>query len=106
MHAPLNKFYRVEWHEAAALASLADEMKALACRAAEPNVFYEPAFMLAAATVFGAGVGATLVRTSTGRLAGLFPARRVRPQGGLVPMLKGWTHPFGPLGVPLVDRDD
>lgn len=106
MHAPLSKFYRVEWRNASALAPLADEMKALACRAAEPNVFYEPAFMLAAAAVFGAGVGATLVRASTGRLAGVFPARRERPQGGLVPMLTGWTHPFGPLGVPLIDRDD
>jgi hypothetical protein len=106
MHAPLSKFYRVEWREALALAPLADELKALACRAVEANVFYEPAFMLAAAPVFGEGVGATLVRTSSGRLAGVFPARTERPQGGLVPMLTGWVHPFGPLGVPLVDRDD
>jgi hypothetical protein len=106
MHAPLSKFYRIEWLQASALAPLADEMKALACRAAEPNVFYEPAFMLAAVPVFGAGVGATLVRTTAGRLAGVFPARRERPQGGLVPMLTGWIHTFGPLGVPLIDRDD
>src|ERR1700761_8384773 len=106
MHAPLSKFYRVEWLEASSLAPLADEIKALACRAAEPNVFYEPAFMLAAAPVFGEGVGATLVRTSAGRLAGVCPARRERAQGGLLPMLTGWTHPFAPLGVPLVDRED
>ncbi len=106
MHAPLSRFYRVEWREIATLAPLADEIRALAARAAEPNVFYEPAFMLAAAPVFGEDVGATLVRTATGRLAGVFPARRERPQGGLLPMLTGWTHPFAPLGVPLVDRDD
>src|SRR4051812_3836202 len=106
MHAPLSRFYRVEWRDVSALAPLADEMRALACRAAESNVFYEPAFMLAATPVFGAGVGATLVRTSTGQLAGVFPARRERPQGGLLPMLTGWTHAFAPLGVPLVDRDD
>ena len=106
MHAPLNRFYRVEWRDLATLTPLADEIRALAARAAEPNVFYEPAFMLAAAPVFGEGVGATLVRNSTGRLAGMFPARRERPQGGLMPMLGGWTHPFAPLGVPLVDRDD
>src|SRR3954468_23033579 len=100
MHAPLSKFYRLEWLEASALAPLADEIKALACRASEPNVFYEPAFLLAAAPVFGAGVGATLVRNSAGRLAGMFPARRERPQGGIMPMLTGWTHSFGPLGVP------
>ena len=106
MHAPLSKFYRVEWRDVAALKPLADEIRALAARAAEPNVFYEPAFMLAAAPVFGARVGATLVRTSTGRLAGVFPARKERPRGGTLAMLTGWTHPFAPLGVPLVDRDD
>jgi CelD/BcsL family acetyltransferase involved in cellulose biosynthesis len=62
--------------------------------------------MLAAAPVFGQDAGAMLVRSVTGRLTGLFPARIERPQGGLVPMLCGWTHPFAPLGVPLVDRDD
>ena len=102
MHAPLSKFYRVEWRDVAALKPLADEIRALAARAAEPNVFYEPAFMLAAAPVFGARVGATLVRTSTGRLAGVFPARKERPRGGTLAMLTGWTHPFAPLGVPLV----
>src|SRR5882724_1223119 len=106
MHAPLSKFYRVEWREASALAPLADDMKALACRAAEPNVFYEPAFMLAAAPVFGAGAGATLVRSAASRLVGVFPARTERPQGGLIRTVTGWTHPFAPLGVPLVDHDD
>jgi CelD/BcsL family acetyltransferase involved in cellulose biosynthesis len=47
-----------------------------------------------------------LVRSAAGRLTGLFPARIERPQGGLVPMLCGFTHPFAPLGVPLIDRDD
>src|SRR5882757_6559778 len=106
MHAPLSQFYRVEWCSVSALAPLADEVRALAARAAEPNVFYEPAFMLAAAPVFGANAGATLVRNSAGRLVGVFPARKERPQGGLIPMLTGWTHPFAPLGVPLVDCDD
>ena len=69
MHAPLSKSYQVEWRGLTALAPLADEIRALAARAVESNVFYEPAFMLAAAPVFGAGVGATLVRNSAGRLA-------------------------------------
>jgi CelD/BcsL family acetyltransferase involved in cellulose biosynthesis len=106
MHAPFSNAYRTEWCGLADLAPLADEIRALAARAAEPNVFYEPAFMLAAAPVFGSGSGATLVRSATGRLTGLFPARIERPQGGLVPMLCGFTHPFAPLGVPLIDRDD
>ena len=106
MHAPLNRSYQVEWRGLAALAPLAEEIRALAARSAEPNVFYEPAFMLAAAPVFGADAGAMLVRSAAGRLAGLFPARIGRLQGGLSSMLIGWTHPFAPLGVPLVDRDD
>jgi CelD/BcsL family acetyltransferase involved in cellulose biosynthesis len=106
MHAPLSTAYRAEWCGLADLAPLADEIRTLAARAVEPNVFYEPAFMLAAAPVFGPGAGAVLVRSATGRLTGLFPARIERPQGGLVPMLCGFTHPFAPLGVPLIDRDD
>jgi CelD/BcsL family acetyltransferase involved in cellulose biosynthesis len=106
MHAPLSNAYRAEWCGLADLAPLADEIRALAARAAEPNVFYEPAFMLAAAPVFGSDAGAVLVRSAAGRLTGLFPARIERPQGGLVPMLCGFTHPFAPLGVPLIDRDD
>jgi CelD/BcsL family acetyltransferase involved in cellulose biosynthesis len=106
MHAPLSNASRAEWRDFAGLAPLADEIRALAARAAEPNVFYEPAFMLAAAPVFGPGAGATLVRSTAGRLTGLFPTRIERPQGGLAAMLCGFTHPFAPLGVPLIDRDD
>ncbi len=106
MHAPLSNASGTQWCGLSALMPLAEEIRALAARSAESNVFYEPAFMLAAAQVFGSGAGAVLVRSAAGRLTGLFPARIERPQGGLVPMLTGWTHPFAPLGVPLVDRDD
>ena len=106
MHAPLSPAFRSEWCSAAALESITDEWRALAARALEPNVFYEPAFALAAAPVFGADVGAVLVRTAGGRLAGLFPARIGRWRGGLTSMLVGWTHPYAPLGTPLIDRDE
>jgi CelD/BcsL family acetyltransferase involved in cellulose biosynthesis len=106
MHAPFSPSFRVEWRELSALEGMAAEWRALAARAIEPNVFYGPDFMLAAAPVFGAGAGVTLVRAASGRLAGLFPARIERPRGGLASMLVGWTHPFAPLGTPLVDRDD
>ena len=75
MHAPLRPSFQVEWRRLAALEPIASEWRALAARAIEPNVFYEPAFALAAAPVFGADAGAVLVRTAGGRLAGLFPAR-------------------------------
>jgi CelD/BcsL family acetyltransferase involved in cellulose biosynthesis len=105
MHAPLSPAYRVEWRDLTALGDIVAEWRALAARTAESNVFYEPEFLLAAAPVLGAEAGALLVRSATGRLAGLFPARIERWRN-LVPALVGWTHPFAPLGTPLVDRDD
>jgi CelD/BcsL family acetyltransferase involved in cellulose biosynthesis len=95
---------RVEWRPFATLSAVAPQWRALAARALEPNVFYEPAFALAAASVWGEGVGAGLVWSHTDRLIGLFPARIERPYG--FPVLVGWTHPYGPLGTPLIDRDD
>jgi CelD/BcsL family acetyltransferase involved in cellulose biosynthesis len=106
MHAPLRQSFQVEWHGLAALESVASEWHALAGRAIEPNVFYEPAFALAAAPVFGTDAGALLVRSAGGRLVGLFPARVERMRGGLNSKVVGWTHPFAPLGTPLVDRDE
>ena len=39
-------------------------------------------------------------------LLGLFPARIEQRRYGLrLPVLVGMTHPYGPLGVPLVDRE-
>jgi hypothetical protein len=108
VHGTIETGYRVEWRPLAELASRADEWRALAARALEPNVFYEPAFALAAAPVFGRDAGAGLVwsRGNPMRLLGLFPARIERRRYGLAcPILVGWTHPYGPLGSPLVDRD-
>ena len=95
---------RVEWRPFATLGAIAPQWRALAARALEPNVFYEPAFAVPAAAVWGDLVGAGLVWSHTDRLIGLFPARIERPFG--LPVLVGWTHPYGPLGTPLVDRDD
>jgi CelD/BcsL family acetyltransferase involved in cellulose biosynthesis len=100
--------FAVEWRELAALEPIADEWRELAARALEPNVFYEPAFALAAAPVFGRGTGAVLVWSGTAprKLLGFFPARIVRRRYGLkLPVLVGWTHPYAPLGTPLVERD-
>ena len=91
---------------AALRTAIADEWRELAARALEPNVFYEPAFALAAAPVFGADAGAVLVRSAAGRLVGLFPGAHRAPPRRDASMLTGWTHPYAPLGVPLVDRDE
>ena len=61
MHAPLKPMARVEWRGLSTLQTIVEEWRALAGRALEPNVFYEPAFLSAAAPVFGAGAGAVLV---------------------------------------------
>src|SRR3982074_3019067 len=88
--------------------AIAAEWRALAARALEPNVFYEPAFALAAAPVFGRGIGAGLVwtRTAPPRRIGFFPARVERRRYGItLPVLVGWTHPYAPFGAPLIDRE-
>jgi CelD/BcsL family acetyltransferase involved in cellulose biosynthesis len=98
----------VEWRDFAELSAVVHEWRELAERALEPNIFYEPAFALAAAPVFGSDAGAHLVwsGTSPRQLLGLFPARVEKRRYGLnLPILVGWTHPFAPLGVPLVERE-
>ena len=52
------------------------------------------------------GAGLIWTRTTPARLLGLFPATIERRRYGIGPaVLVGWTHPYGPLGTPLVDGD-
>ena len=95
---------RAEWQTLTALGSLREEWRALADNALEPNVFYDPAFALAAAPVFGEP-GAVLVWSKSGKLIGLFPAR-IERRYAVSTTLTGWTHPYAPFGAPLVDRDE
>ncbi len=96
----------------AGLVDIAAEWQRLAARATEPNIFYDPAFALAAITeassFLGADIEAIIVWGAgpTRRAIGLFPFR-IAPRRYLVrlPILIGWTHAFAPLGTPLVDRD-
>ncbi|MEA2990618.1 MAG: hypothetical protein QOG83_3329 [Alphaproteobacteria bacterium] len=108
MHGTIESIFHVEWRPLADLTPMAADWRALAARALAPNVFYEPAFALAAAPVFGRDAGAGLVwsRSSPARLLGFFPARIERRRYGVAgSVLVGWTHSFAPLGTPLVDRD-
>ena len=74
-----------EWRPLEQLEAIAGEWRELAERALEPNVFYEPAFALPAARVFGRDAGAVLVwsQTQPRRLLGFFPARIERRRYGL-----------------------
>lgn len=106
--APDPQLLYVEWRPFDSLQDVIKPWKVLAGRALERNIFYEPAFALAAAPVFGRDAGALLVWAGTDRrkLLGLFAARIERRRYGLpMPVLVAWTHPFAPFGVPLVDRD-
>ena len=108
MHGTIESAFRVEWRPLTEMAAVAAEWRALAACALEPNAFYEPAFARAAAPVFGRDVGAGLVwsRATPARLLGFFPARIEHRRYGIpLPVLTGWTHPYGPLGTPLVAHD-
>jgi CelD/BcsL family acetyltransferase involved in cellulose biosynthesis len=96
---------RVEWRAFDTLGPLADEWRALCASSLEPNVFYESAFALAAAPVFGRDAGAVLVWRRT-RLVGLFPTLIDRRRYGFMGAVAGWTYRFAPLGTPLVDREE
>ena len=57
--------FAVEWRWLAELLPVADDWRDLAGRAIESNIFYDPGFALAAASVFGNDVGAVLVWSGT-----------------------------------------
>jgi len=85
-----------------------ESWRELAARALEPNIFLEPGFALSAASAFGSGVQVGLIwsQSSPPELLGLFPVRIEAARYGLpLPVLCSWTHPFAPLGTPLVHRD-
>jgi CelD/BcsL family acetyltransferase involved in cellulose biosynthesis len=99
--------FNVELQPLAELASLTAEWRLLAACALEPNVFYEPSFALAAAPWLGRDVQVGLVWSrAPRRLVGLFPVRIERRRYGVpFAVTVGWTHPYAPLGTPLVDRE-
>ena len=99
--------FHVERRPLVSLAPIAADWRALAARAIEPNAFFEPAFALAAAPVFGRNMEAFLVwtRQTPVRLVGFFPGAIEHRYGPWPRVLGGWSHPFAPLGTPLADRD-
>jgi hypothetical protein len=108
MHGTIESDFKVELRSIGEIAAFEDALHALADRALEPNVFYEPAFASAATPVFGRDILVGLVWRSgmPARLVGFFPFRIERHRYGLTwPVLTGWTHPYAPLGTPLVDRN-
>jgi CelD/BcsL family acetyltransferase involved in cellulose biosynthesis len=105
MHAPIEPVLRVETRPLTDLAGFVREWRELAAQALQRNIFYEPEFALAAAPVYGRGAAAVLVWSAAGRLLGFFPYRTDAWRYGAWSAQVGWTHPYAPLGVPLVERE-
>ena len=90
---------------------LVDELDHLAARSVEPNVFFNPRFLAPAMPrLEDREVFLAVMRDENdqrSRLRFLLPYSVERPALGLGPaIMRGWSNPYGPLGTPLIDRDD
>ena len=77
---------------------------ALADATVEGNVFFHPGFALPAMRHFGGGAVGVATVAAGSRLVTAAPIVRKR-LGGVAPAVSVWTHPYGPLGLPLVDAE-
>lgn len=78
----------------------------LACLAVEPNPFFEPQFVRAAARWLPSdGVALLVAADDDGWRACLPVARSSRWRRFPGPWLAGWRHPYCFLGTPMVDRE-
>jgi hypothetical protein len=90
---------------------LVEELDYLCARTIEPNVFFNPRFLAPAMPrLEDREVRLAVIRDGDefrNRLRLLVPFSVERPAMPLgVPVMRTWSSPFGPLGTPLVDRDD
>lgn len=102
---------RLAIYPAAAGFDLVDELDHLGARAIEPNVFFNPRFLAPAMPrLEDREVRLAVMRDGDeerSRLRLLLPFSVERPVTPLgVPVMRTWSNAFGPLGTPLVDRDD
>ncbi|MGX5804810.1 GNAT family N-acetyltransferase [Bradyrhizobium sp. Arg314] len=90
---------------------LVEELDYLSARTIEPNVFFNPRFLAPAMPrLEDREVRLAVIRDGDeyrNRLRLLVPFSVERPAIPLgVAVMRTWSSPFGPLGTPLVDRDD
>ncbi len=102
--------FTMETVDRAGLERVRDAWKALAGRAAEPNVFYDPDFALPAIHALGhdADIAALLVWRSEGGdavLTGVFPFLIRKRWGVPIGVGEAFVHPYAMSSAPLVDRD-
>jgi CelD/BcsL family acetyltransferase involved in cellulose biosynthesis len=102
---------RLAVYPASAGFDLIDELDHLAARALEPNVFFNPRFLAPAMPrLEDREVRLAVIRDGSeykSRLRLLLPFSIERPAIPLgVSVMRSWSHPFGPLGTPLIDSDN
>lgn len=107
-HRPLR---RLSIYPASAGFDLIEELDHLCVRTIEPNIFFNPRFLAPAMPrLEDREVRLAVIRDGDdyrNRLRLLVPFSIEKPAGPLgIPILRTWSSPFGPLGNPLIDRDD
>ena len=90
---------------------LVEELDHLCTRTVEPNVFFNPRFLAPAMPrLEDREVRLAVIRDGDefkSRLRLLVPFSIERPALPMAqPIIRVWSSPFGPLGTPLLDRDD
>ena len=97
----------IEWKPLTRLdAADCARIRDLSARALQPNVFYEPEYLLAARSLALADGAGVLLISAGGRLIGALGGRiEGLAYGRPVSTFVAWELPYAPLSVPLVDRD-
>ncbi len=102
---------RLAIYPASAGFDLVDELDYLSARTFEPNIFFNPHFLAPAMPrLEDREVRLAVIRDGDeykNRLRLLMPFSVERPSMPLgITIMRSWASPFGPLGTPLIDRDD
>ncbi|TKT75238.1 GNAT family N-acetyltransferase [Aquamicrobium sp. LC103] len=102
---------RLAIYPASAGFDLVEELDFLCARSIEPNIFFNPRFLAPAMPrLEDREVHLAVIRDEDdfrSRLRLLLPFSIEKPAVPLgVTVMRAWSNPFGPLGTPLVDRDD
>ncbi|BCH30536.1 hypothetical protein MesoLjLc_24660 [Mesorhizobium sp. L-8-10] len=102
---------RLAVYAASAGFEMVEELDHLCRRTVEPNVFFNPRFLAPAMPrLEDREVRLAVIRDGNeyrSRLRLLVPFSIEKPPIPIaVPIMRTWSSPFGPLGTPLLDRDD
>jgi Acetyltransferase (GNAT) domain len=102
---------RLSAYAASAGFDLQEELEYLTYRAVEPNIFFNPRFLAPAMPRLDDREIRFMVlrdeREEQSRLRFLMPYSIERPGFGVgVPVIRSWSTVFGPIGAPLIDRED